>query len=108
MDKITLEKMATSAFAKQTEARTALFTAAEAAITAKADLDTAKYGALTGGVIDGKNAEIREAQLKQHLEADYAKLDTAERQERGARHGYDLASIEVDTLKTLLRIAELV
>lgn len=107
MDKTTLTNMATFAFASQATARTALFGATEGAIIAKADLDTAKYDALTGGVIDGKNAEIREAQLKTHLEADYAKLDTAERTERAARHQFDLASIEVDTVKTLLRIAEL-
>jgi hypothetical protein len=107
MDKNKLEVMASHAFTNLTEARTALFTAAEGAITAKADLDTAKYGALIGGVIDGKNAEIREAQLKSHLEAYYAKLELAEKAERGARYGFDKASIEVDTVKTLLRIAEL-
>ena len=107
MDKTTLTNMASQAFANMTEARQQLFAQTENAITTKADLENAKYQALIGGVIDGKNAEIREAQLKQHLEADYAKLDTAERTERAARHQFDLASIEVDTVKTLLRIAEL-
>ena len=107
MDNITLEKMAVTPFTNLTYARSKLFTATEAAIEAKNDLETAKYQALTGGVIDGKNAEIREAQLRTHLEANYAKLDTAERTERAGRHQYDQASIEVDTVKTLLRIAEL-
>ena len=107
MDKTTLTNMATFAFASMTEARQQLFAQTENAITAKAELDTAKYGALMAGVIDGKNAEIREAQLKDHLEAEYAKLELAEKAERGARYGFDKASIEVDTLKTLLRIAEL-
>ena len=107
MDKTTLTNMATQAFTNLEMSRTALFTAAEAAITAKADLENAKYQALIGGVIDGKNAEIREAQLKSHLEAYYAKLELAEKAERGARHGFEMASIEVDTVKTLLRIAEL-
>lgn len=107
MDKITLEKMAASAFVKQAEARTALFTAAEAAITAKADLDTAKYQAFLGGVITGTNDKMRDAQIKEHCQADFLKLEQAEKQERGARHGFEMASIEVDTVKTLLRIAEL-
>ena len=107
MDKTTLEKMATTAFDNPAMSRTALFSATEGAIVAKAELETAKYQALVGGVIDGKNAEIREAQLRTHLESNYATLDTAERTERAARHQYDQASIEVDTVKTLLRIAEL-
>jgi hypothetical protein len=108
MDNTTLEKMAVTAFANLTDARSKLFTATEAAIEAKNDLETAKYQALTGGVIDGKNAEIREAQLRTHLDADYSKLSETESAERKARYNYDLASIEVDTVKTLLRIAELV
>ena len=107
MDAITLEKMAVTAFANLTDARTKLFTATEAAIEAKINLETAKYQALTGGVIDGKNAEIREAQLRAHLDADYSKLSEIEKAERRARHDFDLASVEVDTVKTLLRIAEL-
>ena len=108
MNKQNLEQMAVTAFEKLAMSRTALFGATEGAIEAKNDLETAKYQALTGSVIDGKNAEIREAQLRTHLEANYAKLDTAERTERAGRHQYDQASIEVDTVKTLLRIAELV
>ena len=107
MNNETLEKMAVTAFENLVTARTALFGATEGAIEAKAELETAKYQALVGGVIDGKNAEIREAQLRTHLEANYAKLDTAERTERAGRHQYDQASIEVDTVKTLLRITEL-
>jgi hypothetical protein len=107
MDNITLEKMAVTAFEKLAMSRTSLFGATEGAIEAKAELENAKYQALVGGVIDGKNAEIREAQLRTHLEANYAKLETAERTERAARHQYDQASVEVDTVKTLLRIAEL-
>ena len=107
MDKTTLTNMATQAFSNLSEARQQLFAQTENAITAKAELENAKYQALIGGVIDGKNAEIREAQLKQHIQAEYAKLELADKAERGARYGFDKASIEVDTVKTLLRIAEL-
>ena len=107
MDKNTLEKMATTAFKNLDEARTSLFDAAESAITTRNALDEARYNAMTGGVIDGKNAEIREAQMKSHLQADFLKLEQAEKSERRKRFMFDLAQIEVDTVKTLLRIAEL-
>ena len=107
MDKLTLEKMASVAFANLTKAREELFTATEHTIESKADLEKAKYQALTGGVIDGKNEEIRKAQLREHLDADYSQLAEMEKSERKAQHNFDLASIEVETVKTLLRIAEL-
>ena len=107
MNKDTLENMATSAFDNMTKARAALFTAAEITIMEKYLLEEQRAAATTGGVFDGKNAEIREAQAKQHLEGNFAKLEQAEKQERAAKHLFDRASIEVDTVKTLLRIAEL-
>jgi len=58
-------------------------------------------------VFDGKNAEIREAQAREHLQAQYLKVAHAENLERKARYDFDKAGIEVDTVKTLLRIAEL-
>lgn len=107
MDKSTLENMATSAFLNLTSARAELFSSAEAVIEAKAELETARTQAYLGGVFDGKNAEIRDAQARQHLEANFAKLEEAEKRERSSKHLFDRASIEVDTVKTLLRIAEL-
>lgn len=107
MDKSTLENMATSAFLNLTSARDKLFTSAEAVIEAKAELETARTQAYLGGVFDGKNAEIRDAQARQHLESNFAKLEQAEKQERNSRKLFDCASIDVDTVKTLLRIAEL-
>lgn len=107
MDKTTLEKMANTAFENVTKARTALFTAAEVAIMEKYLLEEQKAQAQVGGVFDGKNAEIREAQAREHLQPQFLKLSLAENAERKARRDFDLASIEVDTVKTLLRIAEL-
>ncbi len=107
MNKDTLENMATSAFDNMTIARSALFTAAEITIMEKYLLEEQRAAATTGGVFDGKNAEIREAQAREHLQAQYLKLAHAENAERKARYDFDRASIEVDTVKTLLRIAEL-
>ena len=108
MEKQTLEKMAVTAFANLTDARAKLFTATEVSIMEKYLLEEQRAAATTGGVFDGKNAEIREAQAREHLQAQYLKLAHAENAERKARYDYDLASVEVDTVKTLLRIAELV
>ena len=107
MDKTTLEKMATSAFDNLTNARAALFTAAEVSIMEKYLLEEQRASATTGGVFDGKNAEIREAHAREHLQPQYLKLAHAENAERKARYDFDKAQIEVDTVKTLLRIAEL-
>ena len=107
MDNITLEKMAVTAFANLTDARSKLFTATEVTIMEKYLLEEQRAAATTGGVFDGKNAEIREAQAREHLQAQYLKLAHAENAERKSRYDFDKASIEVDTVKTLLRIAEL-
>jgi hypothetical protein len=107
MDNVTLEKMAVTAFENLTTARAVLFTATEVTIMEKYLLEEQRAAATTGGVFDGKNAEIREAQAREHLQAQYLKLAHAENAERKARYDFDKASIEVDTVKTLLRIAEL-
>lgn len=107
MNKQNLEQMATVSFTNLSAARAALFTAAEITIMEKYLLEEQRAAATTGGVFDGKNAEIREAQAREHLQPQYLKLAHAENAEREARFDYDKASIEVDTVKTLLRIAEL-
>ena len=107
MNKDTLETMATSAFANATRAQADLFEAAEMAIEAKLNLETQKAQAMTGGVIKATNDKGRDAEMRLHLEAEYLKLEQAEKLERRARHEMALTSIDVDTVKTLLRIAEL-
>ena len=108
MDKATLEKMADHAFKEIELKRYELFTAAENVIEAKADLENARTQAFNNGSIDGKNEEIRKAQLRELLDADYSQLAEMEKAERAALHNFQRASNEVDTVKTLLRIAELV
>ena len=107
MDKITLEKIAVTAFEKAQTARADLFSAAEKAIYQNMKVDDEKSSALTSGKIDGKNAEIREAQLRDILSEVYISLAALQNAERAARFAYDKAQMEVDTVKTLLRIAEL-
>ena len=107
MDNATLEKMVTTAEVNLQKARENLWAAAEAAIEAKLILEERKASATVSGAFDGKNAEIREAQARGQLEAEFAMLEEDEKKERRARYEFDKASIDLDTAKTLLRIAEL-
>jgi len=108
MDKPTLEKMAVTAFENLQATRDALYNAAENVIQTKADFETQKADLSLSGKLDGKNAELREAQARTFLMDAFEAVAIVERSERGARYRFDKASIDVDTVKTLLRIAELV
>ena len=107
MDKITLEKMATSAFQNLKEKRDNLFTATENTIEAQAIYELAKVAAFSSGKIDGKNEEARKNQLVEVTKVQLAELRSVEGVERKERYQYDLAQTDVDTVKTLLRIVEL-
>ena len=107
MDKVTLERMATNAFTQLTATRDYLFSAVEAALEVKTKLDTEEASAMASGQFDGKNAETRKAQAREHFDAQYVELAQVESAERAARYHFDIAQIDVDTVKTLLRIAEL-
>jgi len=107
MDKNTLETKAVKAFENLSSARTALFTAAEVTIMEKFLLEQQRAEATASGKIDGKNAETREAQVRELLEDQYLKLAVAENTERITRRDFDLASMEADAVRTLVRIAEL-
>ena len=107
MDKKTLETMAINAFENAKAARAELFTAAEKAIYVNMKLEANKATELASGKIDGKNAETREAQLREKLADQYTELAIQQNAERAARYHYDVVLLDVDTVKTLLRIAEL-
>jgi len=102
-----LEKMAKTAFDNLSTARQKLYAAAERTIEARAALENDKGQAVVSGKFDGKNAEIREAQSLDYLRVQYAELAAAEREERRARFEFDRADIDADTVKIMLRIAEL-
>lgn len=107
MNKQKLEAMATSAFENVRAARSVLFTTAENTIEAQASLEADKAAAITAGKFDGKNAETREAQAHEYLSAQFDAVSECSRDERRARFQFDTAQIDLDTVKTLLRIAEL-
>lgn len=107
MNKNELETKAVKAFENLTSARIELFTSAEITIMEKFLLEQQRSETMVSGKVDGKNAETREAQVRELLADQYLKLATAEKSERLARRDFDLASMEADAVRTLLRIAEL-
>lgn len=107
MDKETLQKMAVSAYANLAKAKADLFTATEEMIIAEQALDDAKTAAQIGGKIDGKNEEIRKAQLRDLLKAETFAVASKAKIQRAVMHGYENARIDVETVNILLRVAEL-
>jgi len=107
MDKMKLEEMAISAFDNVKETRSQLFTSTECAIEAQQALEMDKGAATVSGKFDGKNVETREAQAREYLAGQYGAVEECTRKERLARFKFDTAQIDLDTVKTLLRIAEL-
>ena len=91
------------AFATLRSAKLALYESSEKAISAKAALDKKKSDLLAGGTIQGKNAEIRDAQLAQECWPEMAALEAAESEKRKAAHEADRAALAVSEIQWLIR-----
>ncbi len=72
----------------------------------RAALETKKAELLAMGTIDGKNAEVREAQLRDRLATEYAELADVQSNVAGARTNLAVCQIEVERCKTLLKLLE--
>lgn len=107
MDKVLLQKMAESAFTNQRRAKLDLFTATENLYTVKADFEVARIAAHAAGLIVGKNDDERKAAQRAALQSEQADIDQAEKVCRATEKDYARAAIEVDMVKTYLRIMEL-
>lgn len=88
-------------------AQLALFNAAEDVIHKKNILENRKAQALASGQITGKNAEEREANTRVMFQTEYRETEEAERLQRAARSRYDAAALQLDFIKTTIRILEL-
>jgi hypothetical protein len=75
--------------------------------TERSEFEAAKADLLASGVIDGKNAEIREAQIKTQLAHRYEALAISQQELARRRTALTRAQIEVDRAKTLLRLMEI-
>ena len=91
------------AFAALRAAKLALYESSEKAISAKAALDKKRSALLAGGTIQGKNAEIRDAQLAQECWPEMAALEAAEAEKRKAAHEADQAALAVSEIQWLIR-----
>ena len=91
------------AFAALRAAKLALYESSEKAISAKAVLDKKKRDLLAGGTIQGKNAEIRDAQLAQECWPEMAALEVAEAEKRKAAHEADQSGLVVSEIQWLIR-----
>ena len=77
------------------------------AINTKATYDRLVASALANGEIEGKNAEIRTANAQEKFAFEFRKMNDAQDEERAARLDLDLARIEVERVRALLRLMEL-
>ena len=89
-------------------AKTELFQLAEREMAAKEALKIKEAMLLaTPGAIIGKNAETREAQLREGCPTERQELDLAREARAKAQLEFDLATMAVDELKLLIRWEEI-
>lgn len=88
-------------------ARMNLYGKTETVIAARESLERARSQALLENKFDGKNAEIREAQAREHFHTAYDELSAFEADERRAKLEFDLALSALELVKYRLRVAEL-
>lgn len=103
---ITAEEL-TAAYQNLARLMTQAHTAARQEIDAKSELERRRLAAIADGTIDGKNAELREASARQVLADLYETCEQAERVASDAKLALDLARLEVERVRALLRLAEL-
>ena len=87
--------------------KVALFDAVEEEISRKEKLEQAKFEALllgTDGPINGKNAEIRDAQLREVTKIQFAGLKIAEMHKRECALAFDLASNRCSMYRDILKL----
>lgn len=70
-------------------------------------VEAEKARLITTGVIDGKNETERKGQLNIKLAPQMEQLAHAENKLRKAKYFHDLARLEIESIKTLLRVLEL-
>lgn len=85
------------------EARCNLYDASEKELEAKEYLKITECMLLLSDKITGKNAEIREAQMRDETLPDRKNLEAVRQEKAKAQLAFDLASMEVDELKWIIR-----
>lgn len=72
----------------------------------QAQIDRKRADLIASGEIDGKNADTREGQIKARLASEYTQLRDLHTERDRQRTSLDLARLEVDRCKTLLKLLE--
>ena len=88
-------------------ARRVLLTDTEAEIEAREDLKSSEMVLLAGDSINGKNAEVRAAQLRTMTAMEREALAKAEKEKRLAVHRLEIALDARRNLESILKIDEL-
>jgi len=91
------------AFQNLETARKNLYEASEKELTARENLETAEYEAIQDGKIDGKNEQVRKAQLAEIVEAEQCALYLAEIEKRRMALAFEIESMRVDAMKWQIR-----
>ena len=73
----------------------------------KAYVEKRTHQLFLAGKADGRNARIREAQVENILEEEHEMLYRLERKAEAAKQDLDLARIDVEKLRLLMRLYEL-
>ena len=71
---------------------------------AKEELETEILQAIHGGVIDGRNEQQRQAQARELFPQLFDNVAMRTAEEQDAKLAYDLAKIEVERVRALLRL----
>lgn len=100
------EQTITSAYAELAEATKAYRNAENDHITYKMILDTDIAKALASGAITGKNETERQAAARERFAIGFDELESLSKASRMAKLRHELAQIEVEKVRSLLRLAE--
>ena len=91
------------AFDQMKANRVSLYHCEEAVLACKTALKRREASLLLSGSIIGKNAETRDAQLKEGCKDEIIALEKAEAEKRATQLSYELSCMTVDSLKWLIR-----
>jgi len=100
------EKIVNEVYDNLSSAKEAYTVASEKSINLNFTLDVLVADATQNGDIVGKNADARSACAKSLFGENYNSLEEAKNAERKARHILDLANLEVERVRALLRLQE--
>lgn len=70
------------------------------------EIDVEKARLYDEGLINGRNAEVRESQVMLHLNVEFEELDVLKELEAEAKRKMEYVSYEVEMLRALLRVEE--